>query len=154
MSKRKKVYRVVFSFLSIFILLFFWAAFTLYKTTTVDRMVNYALRQSQFKFSEFFTFDWDVAYLDTQAYGYGGSIKELSGYEFNVGELGEAPAKRFLFFKNGRLVREIRYTETIGYSFPKDIVVIYPDTVFDVVWATGEINGLERRYISFEIATE
>lgn len=105
---------------------------------------EYAKEHGEITFGEILDFTWDVAYNDLHSYDNGKVIKEISGYEFDVEPIGTEEIRRFLFFENGKLVREIKYN-WLEFVFPEDVLAFYPDTVFVVEWEPAP-NGASNGY--------
>lgn len=153
-SKRKILLRVGPVLVIVCTVIFVVTAYLYYRETALERMVEYASDRTSIKFGDYFTFDWDVAYHETVAYGRGEEIKELSGYDFEVEVLPDEIWRRFFFFNKGRLVREMVYFSNLEYDFSDDIEVFYPDTIFDIRRVEVEKDGVKYLCMYFELATE
>ena len=99
----------------------------------IAQIERYAEDHPELTFGEILDFDWDIAYNDLNYYGRGEVTKELSGYEFEIDPIGVDHLRRFLFFKEGKLVKDIRYEYGV-FQFPDTTLEFYPDTVFAVEW--------------------
>ena len=80
---------------------------------------------------EVLTFEWEEAYVDRRPYGTGESVRQLTGYEFEVEELNDESWNRLLFFKDGQLVKELIYS-WFEWKFPVELLGFTPQTVFEL----------------------
>ena len=71
------------------------------------RLEEYIQTHSEAALGEVLTFEWDKAYIDRRPYGTGETVRQLTGYEFEVKELNDEYWNRLLFFKDGQLVSEM-----------------------------------------------
>ena len=105
------------------------------------KLERYIQTHSQMAPGDVLTFEWDEAYIDRRPYGTGESVRQLTGYEFEVEELNDERWNRLLFFKDGQLVSEIVY-DSACWGFPEEMDGFTADTVFCV--QAGEKTG---RYV-------
>ena len=91
----------------------------------------YIQTHSQVALGEVLTFEWDEAYVDRRPYGTGESVRQLTGYEFEVEELNDESWNRLLFFKDGQLVKELIYS-WFEWKFPVELLGFTPQTVFEL----------------------
>ena len=95
------------------------------------RLEEYIQTHSEAALGEVLTFEWDEAYIDRRPYGTGESVRQLTGYEFEVKELNDEYWNRLLFFKDGQLVKELVYS-WFEWSFPVELQGFTPQTVFSI----------------------
>ena len=95
------------------------------------RLEEYIQTHSQVALGEVLTFEWDEAYVDRMPYGTGESVRQLTGYEFEVEELNDESWNRLLFFKDGQLVKELIYS-WFEWKFPVELLGFTPQTVFEL----------------------
>ena len=91
----------------------------------------YIQTHSQVALGEVLTFEWDEAYVDRRPYGTGESVRQLTGYEFEVEVLNDESWNRLLFFKDGQLVKELIYS-WFEWKFPVELLGFTPQTVFEL----------------------
>ena len=91
----------------------------------------YIQTHSQVALGEVLTFEWEEAYVDRRPYGTGESVRQLTGYEFEVEELNDESWNRLLFFKDGQLVKELIYS-WFEWKFPVELLGFTPQTVFEL----------------------
>ena len=101
----------------------------------------YIQTHSQVALGEVLTFEWEEAYVDRRPYGTGESVRQLTGYAFEVQPLNDEGLNRLLFFEDGRLVNEMVY-DSARWGFPEGLNAFTADTVFCV--QAGEKTG---RYV-------
>ena len=95
------------------------------------RLEEYIQTHSQMAPGDVLTFEWDEAYIDRRPYGTGESVRQLTGYEFEVEELNDESWNRLLFFKDGQLVKELIYS-WFEWKFPVELLGFTPQTVFRI----------------------
>ena len=105
------------------------------------RLEEYVQQHSRVKPGRVLTFEWEEAYLDRMPYGTGESVRQLTGYAFEVQPLNDEGLNRLLFFEDGRLVNEMVY-DSARWGFPEGLNAFTADTVFCV--QAGEKTG---RYV-------
>lgn len=93
------------------------------------RLKRYIQTHSEAAPGEVLTFEWDEAYIDRRPYGTGETVRQLTGYEFEVKELNDEYWNRLLFFKDGQLVKELTYS-WFEWNFPVELQGFTPQTVF------------------------
>ena len=105
------------------------------------KLERYMQTHSQMAPGDVLTFEWDEAYIDRRPYGTGETVRQLTGYAFEVQPLNDEGLNRLLFFKDGQLVSEIVY-DSACWGFPEEMDGFTADTVFCV--QAGEKTG---RYV-------
>ena len=73
----------------------------------------------------------DRAYIDRRPYGTGETVRQLTGYAFEVQPLNDEGWNRLLFFKDGQLVKELVYS-WFEWEFPVELLGFTPQTVFRI----------------------
>ena len=95
------------------------------------RLEEYIQTHSEAALGEVLTFEWDEAYIDRRPYGTGESVRQLTGYEFEVKELNDEYWNRLLFFKDGQLVSEL-VCDSTRWIFPEELDGFKADIMFRV----------------------
>ena len=93
------------------------------------RLEEYIQTHSQMAPGDVLTFEWDEAYIDRRPYGTGETVRQLTGYAFEVKALNDEYWNRLLFFKDGQLVKELTYS-WFEWNFPVELQGFTPQTVF------------------------
>ena len=105
----------------------------------ISRIHRKAKQNESIALGQVFSFDWDVAYRDSQVYGYGDRIKEKHNLEFTLPELDKDHQNRLLFFQDGKLVKVINYDILYtDFNLVGDSDCLFPETIFSVSWADAE----------------
>lgn len=116
------------------------------KVDYIKKIETYAETHAEITMGEVFNFKWDVAYNELNYYGRGEEVKRMSGYEFEVEQIGVDHMQRFLFFKKGKLVKEVLYEFRV-FEFPSEILKFEPDTVFVAHWKDVVNNGATYKHL-------
>ena len=95
------------------------------------RLEEYIQTHSQMAPGDVLTFEWDEAYIDRRPYGTGETVRQLTGYAFEVKALNDEYWNRLLFFKDGQLVKELVYS-WFEWEFPVELLGFTPQTVFRI----------------------
>ncbi len=95
------------------------------------RLKRYIQTHSEAAPGEVLTFEWDEAYIDRRPYGTGETVRQLTGYAFEVQPLNDEGWNRLLFFKDGQLVKELVYS-WFEWEFPVELLGFTPQTVFRI----------------------
>lgn len=95
------------------------------------RLEEYIQTHSQMAPGDVLTFEWDEAYIDRRPYGTGETVRQLTGYAFEVKTLNDECWNRLLFFKDGQLVKELVYS-WFEWEFPVELLGFTPQTVFRI----------------------
>ena len=95
------------------------------------KLERYIQTHSQMAPGDVLTFEWEEAYLDRRPYGTGESVRQLTGYEFEVEELNDERWNRLVFFMDGQLVKELIYS-WFEWKFPVELLGFTPQTVFEL----------------------
>ena len=95
------------------------------------RLEEYIQTHSQMAPGDVLTFEWDEAYIDRRPCGTGETVRQLTGYAFEVQPLNDEGLNRLLFFEDGRLVNEMVY-DSARWGFPEGLNAFTADTVFCV----------------------
>ena len=93
------------------------------------KLKRYIQTHSQMAPGDVLTFEWDEAYIDRRPYGTGETVRQLTGYAFEVKALNDEYWNRLLFFKDGQLVKELVYS-WFEWEFPVELLGFTPQTVF------------------------
>lgn len=116
---------------------------TLLNSCSVDyqhKLYDFTQKNSVFTFREIVESEWDVAYNDIEIYGYAEKVKSDIGEDFSIDNIPADHLHRFLFFKNGKLVKAVFY-EYMVFQFPDDEFKFYPNTEFYAEWYNISNNG-------------
>ena len=95
------------------------------------KLERYIQTHSQMAPGDVLTFEWDEAYIDRRPYGTGETVRQLTGYAFEVQPLNDEGWNRLLFFKDGQLVKELVYS-WFEWEFPVELLGFTPQTVFRI----------------------
>lgn len=97
-------------------------------SSTTKKIEQYATTHEEFTLAEVLDFQWDVAYHDVASYMSGQRLKSTYQLDFEIEPLETAHIKRLLFFKEGELVRVLKYqisdlylSATVERILPSDI---------------------------------
>ena len=83
----------------------------------------YIQTHSQVALGEVLTFEWEEAYVDRMPYGTGESVRQLTGYEFEVEELNDESWNRLVF--QGRPACERAYLFLVRVEIPRGTAGLY-----------------------------
>ena len=98
-------------------------------------IIDYCKHAETFTFLEVTDFEWDIAYVDYDAYESGEHIKESYDLDVDLTTLMTEELYRIVFCKDDEFVKELIFSlweVRIDY----DVDVFKPDTIFNVSWET------------------
>ena len=107
-----------------------------HEKTFIDHILDYCENNQTFKFSLITEFDWDIAYVDRQAYGKGEDLKKKYGLDYDFEILETDYWYRIVFCNDRSVVRETIFS-TVSILLHDSVEVINPDSVFNIEWKDG-----------------
>jgi len=112
-----------------------------------EQIRSYAENNDELRLSEITNFDWDVAYIDRDAYQNGERIQEEHGIIGEFRNLESGHLIRVAFVKDRNLVYDL-IVGVFRIDFDDSIEVIYPNDIFEVTWFGIPTHEDKRLFLS------